>query len=126
MRDRRSISRDNDSCDRRVNNRISTELVVTTYIDDKKFETRLRNMSGHGIQIIEPPHSKFQQNQDCRIQIRNEFNTIELNARVIWKKYGLIGLCFTKSEHQIQKQINKLSRKVLMSSIAANGMSALN
>lgn len=128
MSERRNTPRYNDSfdsCDRRINNRISAELVVTAYVENSKFKTRMRNMSGNGMQVIDPPRSRFQSNQDCRIQIKNEFNTIELNARVIWKKHGLIGLSFTNSEHQIQHQVNKLSRKLLMSSIAANGMSAL-
>lgn len=121
MRDTRNF----ESFDRRFNNRIVAELVITAFINDKKFETHMRNMSGNGMQIFQPRGSKLKLNQYCRIQIKNEFNTIELNARVIWKESGLIGLSFTNSEHEIQHQINKLSRKLLMSSIAANGMSAL-
>ena len=45
---------------------------------------------------------------------------LKLNAQVVWNEFGLIGLCFEKQSKEIQKQINKLSSR-LLSSISPKG-----
>jgi PilZ domain-containing protein len=111
--------------DRRFNNRVFVEMDVTTYIDDEKYDTKMRNISGNGMQIVEPANIDITPNQLCQILIQDEGNTIKLDASVVWKDFGLIGLCFKKQNQKIQKQINKLSQRLLMDSISDKGMTGL-
>jgi hypothetical protein len=123
MKDRRKTPRNTD--DRRNNNRVFTDIDVITLIENEKFHTKMRNISGNGMQIIEPSNIELQPRQSCQVMIKDEDATIKVKASVVWKDFGLIGLCFEKQNQKIQKQINKLSQKLLMISLTDKGMAGL-
>lgn len=123
MRDRRRKPRNSE--DRRNNGRIFVELDITTRMEDKESVTKMRNISGNGMQIIEPDNIEMQPQQDCQVLINDEGKTIKLDASVVWKEFGLIGLCFKKQNQKIQKQLNKLSQKLMMGSLSDKGMASL-
>ncbi len=112
MRDRRNKKRHGNS--RRNNKRIYAELDITTYINDEEYVSKMRNVSGNGIQIVKPPNIEIQTKQDCKILIQDNNTSIKLDASVVWIDFGLIGLCFKKQDQRIQKQLNKLSEKLLL------------
>jgi PilZ domain-containing protein len=123
MKDRRKKPRNSD--DRRNNNRVFAEIDVVAFVNDEKFSTKMRNISGNGMQITEPADIEMQPEQECKIIIKDESTTIKLDASVVWKEFGLIGLCFKKQNQRIQKQINKLSQRLLMISLTDKGMAGL-
>ncbi|GEM_PF-3599980 len=112
MKDRRIRKRQSDN--RRNNKRVHAELDITTYINDKEYISKMRNISGNGIQIIEHSDIEIQPEQDCKILIQVDNTNIKLDASVVWKDFGLIGLCFKKQDQKIQKQLNRLSEKLLL------------
>ncbi|MBL1141690.1 MAG: PilZ domain-containing protein [Proteobacteria bacterium] len=123
MKDRRKKSRNTD--DRRYNNRVYTDIDVITFIENQEFHTKMRNISGNGMQIIEPAEIEMQPKQNCQITIKDEATMITLDAYVVWKDFGLIGLCFEKQNQKNQKRINKLSQKLLMVSLTDEGVAGL-
>ncbi len=123
MKDRRIIKRNIDN--RRNNNRVITELDVITFIDDQEFVTKMRNISGNGMQIVEPSDIEIKPQQECQILIKDENTMIRLDASVVWKDFGLIGLCFNKQNQKVQKQINQLSQKLIMAPVTVKGMAGL-
>lgn len=123
MRDRRNKKRRGDN--RRNNKRIYADLDVTAYIDGQEYITKMRNISGNGMQIIEPSDIKMQPNQDCQILIQKDNTSIKLDASVVWKDFGLIGLSFKKQNQKMQKQLNQLSQKLLMVSVSDKDMADL-
>ena len=123
MEDRRKKSRNSE--DRRNNNRVFVDLNITTIVEDKNSVTKMRNISGNGMQILEPDDIEIQSQQQCQILIKDEGTTIKLDATVVWKEFGLIGLSFKKQNQKIQKQINKLSQKLLMVSLTDKGIAGL-
>ena len=123
MRDRRSRKRRGDN--RRNNTRIYADLDVTAYIDDQEYITKMRNISGNGIQIVEPSDIKMQPSQNCQILIQKDNTSIKLDASVVWKDFGLIGLCFKKQNQKMQKQLNHLSQTLLMVSDSDKDMTDL-
>ncbi|HIF50059.1 MAG TPA: PilZ domain-containing protein [Thiotrichaceae bacterium] len=124
MRDRRNKKRNNDN--RRNNGRIYADLDITTYIDDQEYITKMRNISGNGMQIVEPTDVEMQPKQDCKILIQDDNTSIILEALVVWKDFGLIGLCFKKQDQRVQKQLNKLSEKLLVTAVSDKDMANLN
>ncbi len=114
-----------NSDERRNNNRVFVELEVTALIEDKKSKTKMRNLSGNGMQIVEPSDIEMLPKQDCQIQIKDEGTIIMLDASVVWKEFGLIGLCFKKQNQNTQKRLNKLSQKLLMVSLTDKGITGL-
>ena len=125
MKDRRKgkILRSDDN--RRSKKRIYTELDVTAFINDQEYFTKMRNISGNGMQIIEPSDIEMQPRQDCQILIKNENTSIKIEALVVWKSFGLIGLCFKKQNSKTQKQLNKLSEKLLLTAVTDADMANL-
>lgn len=123
MSGRRKKQRNSD--ERRNNNRVFTNIDVITFIDNQEFRTKMRNISGNGMQIVEPSEIEMQPKQNCKITIKDEGTMITLAASVVWKDFGLIGLCFEKQNQKIQKRINKLSQKLLMVSLTDKGMTGL-
>ena len=123
MKDRRKIKRTIDN--RRNNNRVIAELDVTTFIDDQEYVTIMRNISGNGMQIVEPSDIEIKPQQECQILIKDENTMIKLEASVVWKDFGLIGLCFQKQNQKVQKQLNKLSQKLMMAPVTEKGMVGL-
>jgi PilZ domain-containing protein len=123
MKDRRKKPRNSNN--RRVNDRIFVDLDITTYINDEQFVTKMRNISGNGMQIVEPVNIEIQPEQDCQILIKDKDISIKLDASVVWRDFGLIGLCFKKQNRKIQKQLNKLSQQLLMLPITDKGMAGL-
>jgi PilZ domain-containing protein len=123
MKDRRNKPR--HSTDRRNNSRVYSDIDVSTFINDQEYITKMRNISGNGMQIIEPEDIDMQPKQNCQIIIQDEGTTIRLDASVVWKDFGLIGLCFEKQNQRVQKRINKLSQKLLMVSLTDQGMAGL-
>lgn len=120
MNDRRKHK--NSSDERRNNNRVFVELDVTTLVENKEAVTKMRNLSGNGMQIIEPSDIEMQPKQECQVLINDEGTTLKLDASVVWKEFGLIGLCFKKQNQNIQKRINKLSQKLIMISLSDEGI----
>lgn len=112
MRDRRKKPRKGD--DRRINDRIFTKLDITTIIEDREASTTMRNLSGNGMQIIEPLELALQPEQECQVLLKEGNTFLKLDAKVVWKEFGLIGLCFKKQNQVVQKQINKLSQQLSM------------
>ena len=123
MSDRRKKQRNSD--DRRNNSRIFVEVDVTALVEDKESKTQMRNLSGNGMQIVEPSYIEMLPKQDCQIVIKDENTIIKLDASVVWKEFGLIGLCFKKQNQKIQKKLNKLSQRLLMVSLTDKGMAGL-
>ncbi len=123
MSDRRKKTRNSD--DRRNNQRVFVDLNVTTLVNDKKFVSKMRNISGNGMQIVEPSDIDIQPNQDCKVIIKDENVSIQLDASVVWRDFGLLGLSFKKQDPNIQKKLNKLSQKLLMISFTDSGMAGL-
>jgi PilZ domain-containing protein len=115
MRDRRNKKRHSDN--RRNNKRVYADLDVTTYINDEEYITKMRNISGNGIQIVKPSDIAIHPEQDCQILIQDNNTSIKLDASIVWIDFGLIGLCFKKQDQRIQKQLNKLSEKLSLSTI---------
>jgi hypothetical protein len=123
MLDRRKKER--KSLDRRFNNRVFVELDVTVRIDDKNYATKMRNLSGNGMQIMEPENIEIDPKQNCHILIKDRDNIINLDAAAVWKEFGLIGLCFKKQNQKTQKQLNKLSQRLLETSVANDDVANL-
>lgn len=123
MKDRRKISRNNDN--RRNKKRIYADIDVTAYIDDQEYITKMRNISGNGMQIIEPADAEMQPKQNCQILIKKDNASIKLETLVVWKAFGLIGLCFKKQDQKMQKQLNKLSEKLLLTAVSDLDMANL-
>ncbi len=111
--------------DRRNNDRVFAELDVTTFVEDRIAVTKMRNLSGNGMQIIEPSDIEMQPKQECQILINDNGATLKLDASVVWKEFGLIGLCFKKQNQNIQKRINKLSQRLIMVSLTDEGIAGL-
>ena len=120
MNDRRKHKQNSD--ERRNNNRVFVELDVTTLVENKEAVTKMRNLSGNGMQIIEPSDIEMQPKQECQVLINDDGTTLKLDASVVWKEFGLIGLCFKKQNQNIQKRINKLSQKLIMISLSDEGI----
>ncbi len=123
MRDRRNKKRHGKS--RRNNKRVYAELDVSTYINDEEYITKMRNISGNGIQIVKPSNIEMHPEQDYKILIQNDNTSIKLDASVVWIDFGLIGLCFKKQDQRIQKQLNKLSEKLLLTTDPVENMANL-
>jgi hypothetical protein len=123
MNDRRKKPRKSD--DRRDNNRVFAELSITTIVEDKESITKMRNLSGNGMQIIEPAEIEMQPNQNCQVLLKEGKTSLKLDATVVWKEFGLIGLCFKKQNQMVQKQINKLSQQLSMVALTDEGMTGL-
>jgi len=123
MRDRRKISRYNEN--RRNKKRIYYDINITAYIDDQEYITKMRNISGNGMQIIEPSNVDMQAKQDCQILIKKDNTSIKLEALVVWKDLGVVGLCFKKQDKKIQKQLNKLSEKLSLTAVTDEDMANL-
>lgn len=111
--------------DRRNNDRVVTKLGITAVIEDREALTEMRNLSGNGMQIIEPTDIEMHPNQKCQIVLKEGNTFLKLNAKVVWKEFGLIGLCFEKQNQMVQKQINKLSQKLSMVALTDQGLSGL-
>jgi c-di-GMP-binding flagellar brake protein YcgR len=110
MSERRNRKRHSDN--RRDKKRIYAELDVKAYINDEEYLTKMRNISGNGMQIVEPSDVEVQTQQDCKVLIQQDNTSIKIEALVVWKDFGLVGLCFKKQTPKIQKQLNKLSEKL--------------
>jgi hypothetical protein len=122
MKDRRKNSYDDD---RRNNDRVIAKLDITAVVEEKEAHTEMRNLSGNGIQIIEPANIEMQPNQECQIVLKEGNTFLKLHAKVVWKEFGLIGLCFEKQNQMVQKQINKLSKKLSMVALTDQELSNL-
>lgn len=90
-------NRKHNSDNRRDNKRIYTVLDITAYINDQEYVTKMRNISGNGMQIIESSDVEMKVRQDCKVLIQNENTSIKPEAVVVWINSGLIGLCFKKT-----------------------------
>lgn len=123
MRDRRKKPAQAD--DRRNNDRVSTKLHVIAVVDEKEAATTMRNLSGNGIQISEPSELEMYPKQECKILIKEGNTFLKLDAKVVWKEFGLIGLCFKKPNHIVQKKINKLSQRLSMIALTDQGLTRL-
>ncbi len=123
MTDRRNRKRHNDN--RRNKNRIYAELDITAYVNDEECFTKMRNISGTGMQIVEPSGVEMNPKQDCQILIQYENTSIKIEALVVWNDFGLIGLCFKKQEQSVQKQLNKLSENLSVSAVTDMDMADL-
>lgn len=123
MKDRRKITRYSEN--RRNKKRIYADIDITAYIDDQEYITKMRNISGNGMQIVEPSNIEMQPRQDCQILIKKDNTSIKLDALVVWKDFGLIGLCFKKQDQKMQKQLNKLSEKLLLTAVTDEDMANL-
>ncbi len=123
MTDRRNRKRHNDN--RRNKNRIYAELDITAYVNDEECFTKMRNISGTGMQIVEPSGVEMNPKQDCQILIQYENTSIKIEALVVWNDFGLIGLCFKKQEQSVQKQLNKLSENLSVNAITDMDMADL-
>jgi PilZ domain-containing protein len=123
MKDRRNRKRHSDN--RRDKRRIYTDLGITTYINDQEYITKMRNISGNGMQIVEPSDIDMQPSQDCSILIQEDNTSIKIDALVVWKEFGLVGLCFKKQDQRVQKQLNKLSEKLLLTAVTDEDMANL-
>ena len=123
MKDRRNKKRHSDN--RRNNKRIYADLDVTTYINDEERVSKMRNISGNGIQIVEPSGIEIQPGQDCKLLIQDDNTSIKLDASIVWIDFGLIGLCFKKQDQKTQKQLNKLSEKLLLTTVPIEDMANL-
>lgn len=110
---------------RRHNKRIYSDIDVTAYINDEEYLTKMRNISGNGMQIIEPSDVDLQSGQDCEILVQYENTSIKIEALVVWKDFGLIGLCFKKQNQSLQKQLNKLSEKLSQTAVTDMDMADL-
>ena len=109
---------------RRNKKRIYAELDVSIYVDDEIHSTKMRNISGNGMQIVEPLDTTLEPQQDCQILIQEENTRVRIEALVVWNDFGYIGLCFKKQTQRVQKQLNKLSDKLLVTTV--NDMSMAN
>lgn len=123
MNDRHKKRRKGD--DRRINERVFAKLDITAIIKDKEVSTKMRNLSGNGMQIIEPEEVEMQPDQECQIVLKEGNTLLKLDAKVVWKEFGLIGLCFKKQNQMIQKQLNKLSRRLSMIALTDQGLTGL-
>lgn len=123
MKDRRKMKRSNDN--RRNNNRVVADLDVIAVVNDEEVVTKMQNFSGNGIQIIEPSNIDINPHQDCQLLIKDKDTTIKLGASVVWKDFGLVGLCFHKQTQKIQKQLNQLSQKLMMAPVTEKRIAGL-
>ena len=123
MVDRRKKPRKGD--DRRNNDRVFAKLDITTIVENKEASTEMRNLSGNGMQIIEPSDVEMHPDQECQIVLKEGNTFLKLEAKVVWKEFGLIGLCFEKQNHMVQKQINKLSQKLSMVALTDQRLTGL-
>jgi hypothetical protein len=125
MKDRRINRKLKGGENRRNKKRIYAELDVTAYIDDMEYFTKMRNISGNGMQIMEPSDVELQPKQECQIQIKHENIMLKLGALVVWKNFGLIGLCFKKQSPKTQKLLNKLSESLSLTAVTDMDMANL-
>ena len=125
MKDRRLNRKLRSNDNRRNKKRIYAELNITAFVNDQEYHTKMRNISGNGIQIVEPSDAGLQPKQECHILIKHENTSIKLEALVIWKEFGLIGLCFKKQSAKLQKQLNKLSEALSLTAVTDVDMANL-
>ena len=123
MKDRRKKPHTGD--DRRNNDRVFAKLDITTVVENKEAVTVMRNLSGNGMQIIEPTEFEMHPDQDCQVFLKEGNTFLKLDAKVVWKEFGLIGLCFKKQNQIVQKQLNKLSQKLSMIALTDQKLSGL-
>ncbi len=123
MSERRNRKRHSDN--RRNKNRIYAELDITVYINNEECLTKMRNISGNGMQIVKPSSVEMNPKQDCQLLIQHENTSIKIEALVVWNDFDLIGLCFKKQEQSVQKQLNKLSEDLSVSAITDMDMADL-
>lgn len=123
MKDRRKKPHTGD--DRRNNDRVFAKLDITTVVENREAVTVMRNLSGNGMQIIEPTEFEMHPEQDCQILLKEGNTFLKLDAKVVWKEFGLIGLCFKKQNQIVQKQLNKLSQKLSMIALTDQKLSGL-
>ena len=122
MKDRRKNPYDDD---RRNNDRVIAKLDITAVVEDREAPTEMRNLSGNGMQIIKPADIEMHPEQQCQIVLKEGNTFLKLHAKVVWKEFGLIGLCFEKQNQMVQKQINKLSQKLSMVALTDQGLRSL-
>ena len=124
MKDRRTGQR--QTKDRRNNYRVHAKLSISASVNDESIDIKMQNLSHKGFQVIEPSPYQLSAQQSYCILIEDENSQkIELDAHVVWKRCGFVGFSFTDINNQIEPQLNQLLNKLLMQSIAVNGMSAL-
>lgn len=111
MREKYKNARNID--ERRFDNRVSVEHDVVAFFNDERYETKMRNLSGNGMQIVHPDDIEVQIRQDCHVLLRGDGKELKLSAQVIWIEYGLIGLRFEKLSPKTQKQLNSLANQFL-------------
>lgn len=63
----------------------------------------MHNLSGNGMQILEPADIEMHPEQQCQIVLKEGNTFLKLDAKVVWKEFGLIGLCFEKQNQMVQK-----------------------
>ncbi len=123
MRHQRKKSAHDD--DRRNNDRVSAKLDIIAIVEEQEAAIMMRNLSGNGIQITEPSEIEMYPEQKCQILIKEGSTFLKLDAKVVWKEFGLIGLCFKKQNHIVQKKINKLTQRLSMIALTDQGLTGL-
>ncbi len=99
----------NNSAEKRDNCRIQAMIDVSTYIDNKKLDTYMHNLSCSGIMIVDHPDCCYEPDRECKITIPvSDEKSLELNAKVVWKKDGLVGLTFANMDEKTISNLNQL------------------
>ena len=100
---------ESNTAEKRDNCRIQAMIDVSTYIDNKKLNTYMHNLSCSGIMIVDHPDCCYEPGRECKITIPVGNNkTLELNAKVVWKKDGLVGLTFSNMDEKTSSNLHQL------------------
>ena len=103
------LSENNNADERRNGCRIQARIDISTYLNNKKLDTYMHNLSCSGILIVDTPERHFKQDQECKISIEvGNGKVLELPAKTVWVKDGLVGLTFTNMDEKTSANLNQL------------------
>ncbi len=103
------MASENNSNDMRDKGRVQAMIDISTYIDNKKLDTYMRNLSCSGIMIVDDPDTDYEPGRECKIAIPlDESRSIELDAKIVWRKDGLVGLNFPNIDESASSNLNQL------------------
>ena len=114
------LSPHSNSAERRNNCRIQAMIDISTYIDNKKLDTYMHNLSCSGILIADKPECQFQKDQNCKITIPVDKNkSLEMDGKVVWIKDGLVGLSFANMDEKTVSSIHQLILRMVKEPVSS-------
>lgn len=111
---------------KRQNKRVEADLDISTFVDNDKIQTSMRNLSCNGIMIADNPKCRFLKDKDYTIAIPvrrdkevearkytvnipiDDQTELKISAKVVWIKAGMIGLKFQDLDAETESTLDDL------------------